>query len=162
MKEKKKKKKVAITVDNLHITYRGLKKTSIRASWKSFFNKVELFEALKGVSFEVEEGKILGIIGKYHGVDINSVIVKQVSGAESTIFETLQSVASQTYPDVQHIVVDGGSTDRTNEIVSAATHNVTLVSRPPKGIFDAINEGDISLIRFYQDELQIHESYGNV
>ena len=59
-----KKKKIAITVKNLHITYRGLKKTSIRASWKNFGNKVELFQALKGVSFEVEEGKILGIIGK--------------------------------------------------------------------------------------------------
>lgn len=64
MKEKKnKKKKIAITVDDLHITYRGLKKTSIRASWGKL-GKVELFNALKGVSFEVEEGKILGIIGK--------------------------------------------------------------------------------------------------
>lgn len=56
--------KNAISVKNLHITYRGLKKTSIRASWKHMFNKVEKFEALKGVSFDVEEGKILGIIGK--------------------------------------------------------------------------------------------------
>lgn len=64
MKEKKKtKKKIAITVDNLHITYRGLKKTSIRASWKKLGDKVELFQALKGVSFDVEEGNILGIIG---------------------------------------------------------------------------------------------------
>ncbi len=58
------KKKIAITVQDLHITYRGLKKTSIRASWKKLGSKVELFHALKGVSFEVEEGKILGIIGK--------------------------------------------------------------------------------------------------
>lgn len=67
MKEKNKKLKntdIAITVKNLHITYRGLKKTSIRASWKHFGDKVELFHALKGVSFEVEQGKILGIIGK--------------------------------------------------------------------------------------------------
>ena len=59
-----KKDNIAITVKNLHITYRGLKKTSIRASWKHLADKVELFHALKGVSFEVEEGKILGIIGK--------------------------------------------------------------------------------------------------
>jgi len=58
------KKDIAITVKDLHITYRGLKKTSIRASWKNFGNKVELFKALKGVSFDVEKGKILGIIGK--------------------------------------------------------------------------------------------------
>lgn len=61
---KEEKKNIAITVKDLHITYRGLKKTSIRASWKNFGGKVELFHALKGVSFEVEEGKILGIIGK--------------------------------------------------------------------------------------------------
>lgn len=60
----KTKKNIAITVKNLHITYRGLKKTSIRASWKKLGDKIELFKALKGVNFEVEEGKILGIIGK--------------------------------------------------------------------------------------------------
>lgn len=60
----KKSKNTAVTVKNLHISYRGLKKTSIRASWNKLKNKVEIFEALKGVSFEIEEGKILGIIGK--------------------------------------------------------------------------------------------------
>lgn len=58
------KKNIAVTVKDLHISYRGLKKTSIRASWKHLGDKVEVFEALKGVSFEIEEGKILGIIGK--------------------------------------------------------------------------------------------------
>lgn len=57
-------KKITVTVKNLHVTYKGLKKTSIRASWKNFGHKKELFHALKGVSFEIEEGKILGIIGK--------------------------------------------------------------------------------------------------
>ncbi len=59
-----KPKKIAVSVKNLHITYRGLKKTSIRASWKHIGDKIETFEALKGISFELEEGKILGIIGK--------------------------------------------------------------------------------------------------
>lgn len=59
-----KEKNIAVTVKNLHITYRGLKKTSIRASWRHLGDKVELFHALKGVSFDIEEGKILGIIGK--------------------------------------------------------------------------------------------------
>lgn len=57
-------KNIAVTVNDLYVSYRGLKKTSIRASWSKMKNKVEVFEALKGVSFEVEEGKILGIIGK--------------------------------------------------------------------------------------------------
>ena len=59
-----KEKNIALAVKNLHISYRGLKKTSIRASWSKLKDKVEIFEALKGVSFEVEEGKILGIVGK--------------------------------------------------------------------------------------------------
>lgn len=58
------KKNIAITVKNLHIVYKELDKTSIRASWSKKRKKAEEFEALKGVSFEVEEGKILGIIGK--------------------------------------------------------------------------------------------------
>ena len=60
----KSKKNIAITVKNLHIIYRELNKTSIRASWSKKKKKVEEFEALKGISFELEEGKILGIIGK--------------------------------------------------------------------------------------------------
>ena len=57
-------KNITVSVKNLHITYRGLKKSSIRSTWKNFGHKIELFHALKGVSFEIEEGKILGIIGK--------------------------------------------------------------------------------------------------
>lgn len=59
-----KKKNIAISVKNLHIFYRGLKKTSIRSSWKNLGSKIDIFEAIRGISFELEEGKILGIIGK--------------------------------------------------------------------------------------------------
>lgn len=60
-------KENAITVKDLYITYRGLKKKSIRSEFfksKKKKSKTEIYEAIKGVSFEVEEGKILGIIGK--------------------------------------------------------------------------------------------------
>lgn len=60
----KEKKNIAVSVKDLHISYRGLSKTSIRAAWTKKKKKVEVFEALKGVSFEIEEGKILGIIGR--------------------------------------------------------------------------------------------------
>ena len=59
------KKEAAITVENLHISYRGLKKFSIKRSlFKGKKNSKEIFEAVKGISFEVEKGKILGFIGK--------------------------------------------------------------------------------------------------
>ena len=59
------KKEAAITVKDLHISYRGLKKFSIKRSFfKGSKNSIEIFEAVKGISFEVEKGKILGFIGK--------------------------------------------------------------------------------------------------
>lgn len=65
MKKKSNNKKISITVEDLRISYKGLKKFSIKKSLlKMKTSKLEVFEAIKGVSFEVEEGKILGIIGK--------------------------------------------------------------------------------------------------
>lgn len=59
------KKEISITVNNLRIRYKGLKKFSIKKSLlKMKGGKLEVFEALKGVSFEVEKGKILGIVGR--------------------------------------------------------------------------------------------------
>ena len=57
-------KEAAITVKNLHISYRGIKKFSIKRSLFKKKNNKEIFEAVKGISFEVEKGKILGFIGK--------------------------------------------------------------------------------------------------
>lgn len=86
-------KKIAITVDNLHIRYRGLKKTTIRASWTKLKDKVDIFEALKGVSFEIEEGKIMGIIGKN-------------GSGKSTLLKALAGIFS---PDKGNIDLHGNS-----------------------------------------------------
>lgn len=57
--------KYAIEVKDLVISYRDLKKTSIKANFFKFKRqKAELFYAVKGISFYVREGEILGIIGK--------------------------------------------------------------------------------------------------
>lgn len=59
------KVKNAITVKNLHIKYRTIQKMSIRRSlFKLKKAKAEYFEAVKGVSFNIEQGKIVGLIGK--------------------------------------------------------------------------------------------------
>lgn len=58
-------KEIAITVKDLHISYRGLKKFSVKRSLlKGKKNSIEIFEAVKGITFDVEKGKILGFIGK--------------------------------------------------------------------------------------------------
>lgn len=58
-------KNIAIKVKNLHICYRELQKRSIKKTLLQLkTSKIDIFEAIKGISFELEEGKILGIIGK--------------------------------------------------------------------------------------------------
>jgi glycosyltransferase len=60
----------------------------------------------------------------------------------ATIADTLRSVAAQSHPDVEHIVVDGGSRDDTLAIVRACgAHVARVVSEPDKGIYDAMNKG---------------------
>jgi len=58
-------KEIAITVKNVSISYKSLKKISIKKSLTNLKpKKLDTYTAIKNVSFEVEKGKILGIIGK--------------------------------------------------------------------------------------------------
>lgn len=58
------------------------------------------------------------------------------------IGHTLQSVASQTYPHIQYIVVDGASTDGTVALIEQYQGNIDLfISEPDRGIYDAMNKG---------------------
>jgi glycosyltransferase involved in cell wall biosynthesis len=60
----------------------------------------------------------------------------------ATIMDTLRSVNAQTHRDVEHIVIDGGSTDATLAIVRAEGRRVAaIVSEPDQGIYDAMNKG---------------------
>ncbi|MBS3934549.1 MAG: glycosyltransferase [Sulfuritalea sp.] len=69
-------------------------------------------------------------------------IITVAFNAASTIAETLDSVAAQTYPDVEHIVVDGASADATLEVVERhGKHVARLISEPDRGIYDAMNKG---------------------
>ena len=60
----------------------------------------------------------------------------------TTIRDTLESIASQSYKSFEHIIIDGGSTDETLKIVCEWTkHHIYLISEPDKGIYDAMNKG---------------------
>lgn len=54
--------------------------------------------------------------------------------------DNIASVANQTYPCVEHIVVDGGSTDETVTVLNSAGSRVRWVSEPDRGQSDAINK----------------------
>jgi glycosyltransferase involved in cell wall biosynthesis len=60
--------------------------------------------------------------------------------AQPYIAEAIESVLAQHFPDVEHIIMDGGSTDGTLEILKKYPHLV-VVSEPDNGMYDAINKG---------------------
>ena len=60
----------------------------------------------------------------------------------ATIEDTLRSVATQTYPDIEHIIIDAQSSDGTMDIVNRYRDRLThVVSEPDRGIYDAMNKG---------------------
>jgi glycosyltransferase involved in cell wall biosynthesis len=69
-------------------------------------------------------------------------IITVAYNAAHTIANALESVAAQTHPDIEHIVVDGASTDGTLDIIARhGGHIARLISEPDKGIYDAMNKG---------------------
>lgn len=61
--------------------------------------------------------------------------------AASTIADTLQSVAEQSHTDIEHIIVDGGSTDDTQKVVKRFAHVAKVIAEPDRGLYDAMNKG---------------------
>jgi len=77
-------------------------------------------------------------------------IITVTYNAAAVFRRTADSVLAQKYPHVEHIIVDGASSDSTPELASAykmrsddaATgHTVTVRSEPDKGLYDAMNKG---------------------
>lgn len=69
-------------------------------------------------------------------------IITAAYNSSATIETTLESVQAQGYPDLEYIVVDGGSTDATLDVVRNYPGLVTqLISEPDRGIYDAMNKG---------------------
>ena len=66
-------------------------------------------------------------------------IVTVCLNSARTIGDTLASIARQSHPSIEHIVIDGGSTDGTQAIVTTHGARVArLVSEPDRGIYDAM------------------------
>ena len=77
-------------------------------------------------------------------------IITCTYNAESVLQRTLDSVLEQTYSHVEHIIVDGASTDATLDMVEAYKqksdaedwcHEVRVKSEPDRGLYDAMNKG---------------------
>jgi len=81
-------------------------------------------------------------MGKSVKNNVVITIITVVYNGVEFIERTIQSVASQTHKYIEYIIIDGGSTDGTVDIIKAYKDNITYwVSEPDKGIYDAMNKG---------------------
>ncbi|WP_236579112.1 glycosyltransferase family 2 protein [Hydrogenimonas urashimensis] len=69
-------------------------------------------------------------------------IITVVYNGEKYLEQTIQSVIKQTYENIEYIIVDGGSTDGTLDIIKKYEKNISKwVSEPDEGLYDAMNKG---------------------
>jgi glycosyltransferase involved in cell wall biosynthesis len=69
-------------------------------------------------------------------------IITATYNSEAHIADCVKSVNSQTYDNIEHIIIDGASKDNTVKIIEGTPNRVTkIVSEPDKGIYDAMNKG---------------------
>ena len=69
-------------------------------------------------------------------------IITICRNSEKTITDTIRSVQAQTYPNIEHIVVDGLSTDKTISIIESYKNDkMVFISEEDFGLYDALNKG---------------------
>ena len=69
-------------------------------------------------------------------------IITAVYNNEKTILDSIQSIQNQSYKNIEHIIIDGGSTDNTLKIIKQNLDaNSILLSEKDNGLYDAMNKG---------------------
>ncbi len=73
--------------------------------------------------------------------DVKITVVTVCFNAVATIEQTICSILGQSYKNIEYIIIDGGSTDGTLEILNKYSKNIKWISEPDDGIYDAMNKG---------------------
>ena len=69
-------------------------------------------------------------------------IITATFNSESTLEDCIKSIIDQGYKNIEYIIIDGGSKDRTVDIINKYNGNIThWISEPDKGVYDAWNKG---------------------
>ena len=69
-------------------------------------------------------------------------LVTAVFNGARYIEDTIRSILSQEYPNLEYFIVDGGSTDGTVDIIRKyENHLAGWISEPDRGVYDALNKG---------------------
>ena len=69
-------------------------------------------------------------------------IITATYNSTKTVTDCIASVNSQTYKSIEHIIIDGDSTDDTIKRLKSIPNRITkIVSEPDNGIYDAMNKG---------------------
>ena len=75
-------------------------------------------------------------------MSLQITVITAVKDRATTLGACLRSVQAQSWPEVEHIVVDGGSTDGTLGVLAASrAHLGKLICEPDRGVYDALNKG---------------------
>lgn len=115
-------------------------------------------------------------------MNINPMIsvVMSVYNAEKYLDEAIQSILNQTYKDIEFIIINDGSTDKSLEIIEkykAQDERIVLISRENRGLIASLNEGiektrgkyiarmdadDISLLNRFEEQIRFMEENSSV
>jgi glycosyltransferase involved in cell wall biosynthesis len=68
-------------------------------------------------------------------------IITVCFNSEKTIFNTLESVKKQSFKNIEHIIIDGSSNDKTLEICKGYSNSIKIISEQDNGVYDAFNKG---------------------
>lgn len=69
-------------------------------------------------------------------------IITSCFNREATITQTIESVLAQDYPNIEYIIVDGASRDKSLQIIRKYEDRIAkIISEPDKGMYEAINKG---------------------